>query len=178
MSEEKVLELLPPLQENYASAPPQNEKRGKFEEAYAEDEDDAMMLLKIESTGSIGSIATLGGDSAERRPRFVHALFEMAMSMDNIGAVGFSVDGCSLEIRDVSVFCDQIMPKYFRHKNFNSFIRQLNMYGFRKIGEFGVTLARTSVHTLGTNVSHVQTPSPALRMRFTMKIFEEVGMNC
>ena len=41
-------------------------------------------------------------------------------------------NGREFAIKEIDDFQDQILPKYFRHRNINSFIRQLNMYGFHK----------------------------------------------
>jgi len=46
---------------------------------------------------------------------------------------GWSETGDSMVIYDAETFAAQIIPQYFKHNNFRSFVRQLNFYGFRKL---------------------------------------------
>jgi HSF-type DNA-binding len=41
--------------------------------------------------------------------------------------------GHAFVIKDVDAFSNTIIPDYFKHRKFSSFVRQLNFYGFRKI---------------------------------------------
>lgn len=41
-------------------------------------------------------------------------------------------DGKAFEIIDVPAFIDHVLPKYFSHRNYASFQRQLNYFNFRK----------------------------------------------
>ncbi|RHY09549.1 hypothetical protein DYB25_003716 [Aphanomyces astaci] len=45
---------------------------------------------------------------------------------------GWSDDGGSFIVREPKEFAAYMLPKYFKHSNFSSFVRQLNFYGFRK----------------------------------------------
>ena len=47
--------------------------------------------------------------------------------------ITWDASGASFHVYDQSRFSREILPRYFKHNNFASFIRQLNMYGFRKI---------------------------------------------
>ncbi|NXP75758.1 HSF1 protein, partial [Ramphastos sulfuratus] len=41
--------------------------------------------------------------------------------------------GSSFHVFDQGQFAKEVLPKYFKHSNMASFVRQLNMYGFRKV---------------------------------------------
>uniref|UniRef100_A0A452S965 Heat shock transcription factor 2 n=1 Tax=Ursus americanus TaxID=9643 RepID=A0A452S965_URSAM len=43
------------------------------------------------------------------------------------------MNGQSFLVLDEQRFAKEILPKYFKHNNMASFVRQLNMYGFRKV---------------------------------------------
>eukprot|EP00585_Thalassiosira_rotula_P012795 CAMPEP_0196130164 /NCGR_PEP_ID=MMETSP0910-20130528/630_1 /TAXON_ID=49265 /ORGANISM="Thalassiosira rotula, Strain GSO102" /LENGTH=583 /DNA_ID=CAMNT_0041389415 /DNA_START=153 /DNA_END=1901 /DNA_ORIENTATION=- len=52
------------------------------------------------------------------------------LSQNDPKVSSFSSDGLSFEIYDQSVFASKYLPQYFKHSNYGSFVRQLNLYGF------------------------------------------------
>jgi hypothetical protein len=63
--------------------------------------------------------------------KFTRNLFEMASNAENGAAIGFNAEGDCLEIRNHRLLGSDILPKYYKHKNVSSFVRQLNNYGFK-----------------------------------------------
>ena len=47
--------------------------------------------------------------------------------------IHWSNEGLSVVISDKNGFTNKVLPKFFNHENFDSFIRQLNMYNFYKV---------------------------------------------
>ncbi|KAL9270292.1 Heat stress transcription factor A-2b-like protein, partial [Drosera capensis] len=66
-------------------------------------------------------------------PPFLNKTYEMVEDPETDSVVSWSATGDSFIAGDPHQFSVQLLPNYFKHQNFSSFIRQLNTYGFRKI---------------------------------------------
>ncbi|XWS12655.1 hypothetical protein CRYUN_Cryun37aG0108900 [Craigia yunnanensis] len=51
---------------------------------------------------------------------------------DNKKIVSWNADGTGFVVWSHTEFSELTLPRYFKHNNFSSFIRQLNTYGFKK----------------------------------------------
>jgi hypothetical protein len=58
--------------------------------------------------------------------------FELISTCDPAVA-SWSNDGLTFDVKEPKKFQDDFIPKYFKHNNFSSFVRQLNFYGFHKV---------------------------------------------
>lgn len=66
---------------------------------------------------------------------FVKKLYKMLSVTSFNSIIGWIEDGIGFIIKDQHLFTNIILPQYFKHKNFSSFVRQLNMYDFHKLRE-------------------------------------------
>ncbi|XP_069800068.1 heat shock factor protein 3-like [Dendropsophus ebraccatus] len=66
-------------------------------------------------------------------PAFLMKLWALVEDPSNNDVIAWSWNGQNFCILDEQRFSKEILPKYFKHNNLSSFIRQLNMYGFRKV---------------------------------------------
>ncbi|KDP33859.1 hypothetical protein JCGZ_07430 [Jatropha curcas] len=66
-------------------------------------------------------------------PPFLRKTFEMVEDPETDSTVSWSKNRDSFIVWDAHELSKHLLPKYFKHCNFSSFIRQLNTYGFRKV---------------------------------------------
>ncbi|KAK0148836.1 Heat shock factor protein 2 [Merluccius polli] len=66
-------------------------------------------------------------------PAFLTKLWTLVEDEDSREFICWSQEGNSFLVLDEQRFAKEILPKFFKHNNMASFIRQLNMYGFRKV---------------------------------------------
>ena len=76
------------------------------------------------------------GCAAMRRPslhgagEFVSATWEMING--NFFECGWSADGTEIVVRNPERLAENVLPRYFRHTQYSSWVRTLNHYSFRK----------------------------------------------
>ncbi|XP_053237778.1 heat shock factor protein 2 isoform X1 [Podarcis raffonei] len=79
----------------------------------------------------VTSAANAGAATAV--PAFLSKLWALVGDAPSNQLITWSQNGQSFLVLDEQRFAKEILPKYFKHNNMASFVRQLNMYGFRKV---------------------------------------------
>ncbi|KAI8978513.1 HSF-type DNA-binding-domain-containing protein [Pilobolus umbonatus] len=66
---------------------------------------------------------------------FITKLFGMVSDGRNQNLISWNPSGFSFLVCNATRFSQEVLPEHFKHSNFSSFVRQLNMYGFHKINK-------------------------------------------
>ncbi|KAK7314996.1 hypothetical protein VNO77_33528 [Canavalia gladiata] len=64
---------------------------------------------------------------------FLTKTFQLVDDQSIDDVISWNEDGSTFIVWNPTVFARDLLPKYFKHNNFSSFVRQLNTYGFRKV---------------------------------------------
>lgn len=72
--------------------------------------------------------------SANFFPTKLHSLLENAEKRGYANVISWQEGGTSFKVWNPEVFVSTIMPKYFKQSKLKSFQRQLNIYGWKRIG--------------------------------------------
>lgn len=86
----------------------------------------------MEGQSTPTSSSSFLSDQAQDIPIFLRKTYHMVDTCDQSIAC-WSEDGETFVVKDPVKFEKQIIPQFFKHSKFSSFVRQLNFYAFRKI---------------------------------------------
>lgn len=86
-----------------------------------------------DSEAQLATTTITATNTAGPPPAFLNKLWQLVNDQANRALVSWSGQGRSFIVHDQVKFAKAILPNYFKHQKMNSFIRQLNMYGFKKV---------------------------------------------
>ena len=69
----------------------------------------------------------------QKTDKFLLKLYEILNNEDYNKIIHWSKNGAYIIITNIHALTKKILPIYFNHQNYSSFVRQLNMYNFHKI---------------------------------------------
>ncbi|PWN97376.1 winged helix DNA-binding domain-containing protein, partial [Tilletiopsis washingtonensis] len=64
---------------------------------------------------------------------FVSKLYSMLEDRSIEDLIQWGPDGTAFSVANPAEFSRLVLPQWFKHSNWQSFVRQLNMYGFHKV---------------------------------------------
>ena len=79
-----------------------------------------------------------GGGSASSRsqlPAFIVKTYSLVGDAELDHIISWSANGQSFVVHQPEELARTVLPRLFKHSNFSSFVRQLNMYNFSKLGD-------------------------------------------
>ncbi|KAG6382477.1 hypothetical protein SASPL_157854 [Salvia splendens] len=81
-----------------------------------------------------GSGESTAGDAPRSLPTpFLTKTYQLVEDQAIDDIISWNEDGSAFIVWNPTEFARDLLPKYFKHNNFSSFVRQLNTYGFRKV---------------------------------------------
>ncbi|KAH9624806.1 hypothetical protein KSS87_018122 [Heliosperma pusillum] len=76
---------------------------------------------------------TKRGENVGNIPPFLVKCYEMVNDETTDAIISWSQSNDTFIVWNMAEFTGNLLPKFFKHSNFSSFMRQLNIYGFRKV---------------------------------------------
>lgn len=70
-------------------------------------------------------------------PAFLVKTYDILENPEQFDIISWNKEGNAFIVKNVNEFSEKILPRYFKHNNFSSFVRQLNMYDFHKSKQDG-----------------------------------------
>ncbi|KAG2234965.1 hypothetical protein INT48_005119 [Thamnidium elegans] len=104
-------------------------------------------------------------------PAFLNKLYNMVEDLSTNNLIRWSKDGSSFIVEKHEEFAKTVLPRFYKHNTFASFVRQLNMYDFHKVPHLqqGVLIAESEHEIWEFSNPHFQKGRPDLLVLVTRK---------
>ncbi|KDO26642.1 hypothetical protein SPRG_08046 [Saprolegnia parasitica CBS 223.65] len=114
----------------------------KWVEASSDDEDQGQpsTTTTTETPGHSKNPVEADGEDKERMMSKTVPFLEktyMMLEQCTPSVASWAPDGLSFVVYNADKFASEVIPMYFKHSKFSSFVRQLNFYGFRRLKSRG-----------------------------------------
>lgn len=63
---------------------------------------------------------------------FLSKLYDIINDITYKDIISWNIEGNGIIIKNTIKLCELVLPKFYNHRNYSSFVRQLNLYGFHK----------------------------------------------
>ncbi|KAG8916685.1 hypothetical protein FRC01_002919, partial [Tulasnella sp. 417] len=124
-----------------------------FEDGDEQDPGNDPTGMELDENGLKPQVDIPGPSAAGDAPKggqrnFVHKLFQMLEDPAAKAYIQWGHDGREFIVSNQEEFASSILSKHFKHANFSSFVRQLNMYDFHKTNRAPRSQRGTAQHQL------------------------------
>ncbi|KAK4528759.1 hypothetical protein GAYE_SCF64G6705 [Galdieria yellowstonensis] len=85
-----------------------------------------------EETSSLPTLSPPAQQTPAITP-FLLKLYDVLESSSHSSLIQWTNGGDCFQVLKPTEFAHRVLPNYYKHNNFSSFVRQLNQYGFRKV---------------------------------------------
>ena len=99
---------------------------------------------------------------------FLSKLYDILKNNSYSKIIHWDTDGKRVIISDVVNLCNIVLPKFYKHHNYSSFVRQLNLYGFHKskgISKCGDSYELEAFHSKATKEEISKIVKPNKKMK-------------
>ncbi|KAG1321438.1 hypothetical protein G6F62_010820 [Rhizopus arrhizus] len=98
-------------------------------------EDQHCKRIRLDDNKKEPKTTLVNNSSAKTQAAFVNKLYKMLEDPQAIELISWSSRGDLFSVSNPTSFSKYVLPQYFKHNNWQSFVRQLNMYGFHKVND-------------------------------------------
>ncbi|KAG9019108.1 hypothetical protein FRB90_006422 [Tulasnella sp. 427] len=134
------------LMDKHNYCPPEDESYEEDDQSPGMDVDEAG--LSKPSFANREQLAVGDPNKGTSPKNFVYKLFQILSDPESLPYIHWTGEGREFTVTSQEEFASKVLLKYFKHSNFSSFVRQLNMYDFHKTNRAPRSQRGTAQHQL------------------------------